>query len=77
MTAVELVAVKYRASPVCDVPAYVPINEYALGFVEIVQVELPQRFPPELLTVAPFVGKLAPKAVKFWPATCVTPPPVT
>jgi hypothetical protein len=65
MTAVELVAVKYRASPVCYVPAYVPFYEYELGLVEMVHVELPHRFPPELLTIAPFAGKVAPNAVKL------------
>jgi hypothetical protein len=64
-------------SPVSEVPAYVPLNEYAVGFAEMVHVELPQRLPPELLTVAPLAGNVAPKAVKLWPDTWVTPAPLT
>jgi hypothetical protein len=62
--------------PVWLAPAKDPVNEYELGFEAITQVADPHK-SPELETEAPDAGKDPPNTLNDWPATGVTPAPVT
>ena len=72
----ELAAVTYNLIPVWLAAANDPEKEYEVGFDEITHVALPHK-SPVFETEAPDAGKVPPNTLKDWPATGVTPAPVT